>query len=63
VRLTTVFNKLLSLQGAVVRDVVFGARHMEVTVARQARSIRPRNTISREQVRIGRLVGNGATRG
>ena len=36
-RLTTVFNKLLSLQGAVVRDVAFGARHLEVTVVRQAR--------------------------
>lgn len=39
-RLTTVFNKLLSLQGGLVRDVAFGPQHVVVTVARQARKHR-----------------------
>ena len=36
-RVTTVFNKLLSLQGAFVREVQFGADAVWVTVARRAR--------------------------
>jgi transposase len=40
VRLTTVFNKLLSLQGALVRDVTFEPTHLVVTVARTARKHR-----------------------
>ena len=39
-RLKTVFNRLLSLQGALVRDVEFGPEHVVVTVARQARKHR-----------------------
>lgn len=39
-RLTTVFNKLLSLQGGLVRDVRFGPEHIVVTVARQCRKHR-----------------------
>jgi transposase len=37
VRVTTVFNKLLSLQGAFVREVQFGADAVRVTVARRGR--------------------------
>lgn len=40
VRITTVFNKLLSLQGAWVRGVRFGAEGIEVKVARRGRQHR-----------------------
>ena len=40
VRITTVFNKLLALQGALVRHVVFGAGAITVLVAKRARRLR-----------------------
>ncbi len=39
-RVTTVFNKLLALQGALVRQVLFGFNHIVVVVAKRHRLLR-----------------------
>jgi hypothetical protein len=40
VRITTVFNKLLALQGALVRRVSFGTTAITVEVEKRARKLR-----------------------